>query len=464
MHRNAQKDNIARSIVHEIKRRGGRFLRRHGSKGSKGSGCCGHDWMEIADTEAIEKTKQTIRDNKLQLQQDCNLTQTDDNTGNILSPATTTRPPLLSSIQTHASTQLQQPAIASHTLAPHRRSVKQQETGNTKNLESKGFSIQKKDLLPEPEPKRKTVKSQQWFSPPLLQPQQRYARHSLPMSHLPFYQQQIIDTAEFWNMYGRQMGTGITHNPSRTHCQDRLPCLCVRHQRMTTCPDSIYRHPPHQYDSAFLDPASSYCPGPFPCQCVRPRRIAAPPYRQHSIHANQIDSAVLGIPGAYQDLPSFILDNACEHARPYLVTPRDDVHHRLARSAANVPDDVLRFARVAKASQIIKDVKRRERPNDPQSLSEYLSGGTIPVSVSSRHRKHHKNTACRNHSKSPGSADQQPTEARRTGTHTTDGLSSHSRMITESAIMMKKRRRRKDDSPTSSTSSTLPLKKRAKRD
>ena len=37
MHRNAQKDNIARSIVHEIKRRGGRFLRRHGSKGSKGS-------------------------------------------------------------------------------------------------------------------------------------------------------------------------------------------------------------------------------------------------------------------------------------------------------------------------------------------------------------------------------------------------------------------------------------------
>jgi len=60
-----EKDIIARSIVEEVHRRGGRFLRRaesrsddktHGDIGGKPG------WVEIEEKEAIEKTKQTMRD------------------------------------------------------------------------------------------------------------------------------------------------------------------------------------------------------------------------------------------------------------------------------------------------------------------------------------------------------------------------------------------------------------------
>ena len=60
VHRNAQKDNIARSIVVEVKRRGGRFLRRFSSKKGEPRVDAALGWIEIDDASATEKVKQTI--------------------------------------------------------------------------------------------------------------------------------------------------------------------------------------------------------------------------------------------------------------------------------------------------------------------------------------------------------------------------------------------------------------------
>ena len=71
MQRHAQKDSIAREIVDEIKRRGGRFLRRCELKQHKVAAvssvtCSEPEWIEIEDNDAIEKAKQTMRDTRRQ--------------------------------------------------------------------------------------------------------------------------------------------------------------------------------------------------------------------------------------------------------------------------------------------------------------------------------------------------------------------------------------------------------------
>lgn len=431
MHRNAQKDNIARSIVVEVKRRGGRFLRRSGSKPSDPRLDVDVGWIEIDDASATEKVKQTIRDNKSNLHDSTKVRKCNVTWDIPSSPVAAKRSSLRSTIPTLATQRDQHQAArrdeetsavgqpASQIRLGHRR---QQST------EANGANCQwtKAD---EPDGAA-TDSRQQYISIPSL-PQHSIPWHTHRLSDNSFHQQRMVDMLSLLDIHG------LTHIGSQ-----RGP---LRSQNLDRYPSPYFQ----QQQSNVISGNSHY------------RSLSLPQYYQR-------DFALGERPENYQRLlPGALVANARQSGQPSHLAPEDAIVLHQARNAA------IKRAEMLRRIQNVKVDEERGQVTDLVSSPEKLPRNQTSFA---HYRRHHQDSQQRSQfdraesrkkSESKPLDDRKPT-ARPTwpkGKQTTDVRLGQRTVTNNSADITCKRERKDTDSPSSSTSSgSLPLKKRAKRD
>ena len=444
--RHAQKDDIARSIVQEIQRRGGRFLRRGGSKGGEetadGDGLV---WIEGDDDVAIEKAKQAMRDNKLLELQNSKTARHDNDSPNMPLYANEVRSTALSSIREDAvPPQFQQqldthlrPCFpesgqsSSYSLPDHRQLNQTETAGSIPSLFLTGGSGAM------PANNRSTnhadaASRRRSFSLPHSIPAlSAFAWHGqlVPGQALYHPPSLVGGAAHRWDSCGPPTGGigGVTHGPWSLQQWG--------HER-----------PTNQHDDD-------------------PRMMTALPETYHqklqALPPDQRDTFLLELPGAYQEMLPIILANARHHGQLYPLAPRDAQLLQQARSLALQRGDALRAGQVEFIFQTAQDIA--DLPSDlvPSILLQQQQQRP-PLSVS-----------CVRSASFPGNDDRKPVAS--TGVavepggghnhHPTrdflggsdHGGTNHKRRTTFN------QRHESDSSLSSSTSRNLPLKKRARR-
>ena len=416
--RHAQKDIVARGIVDEIKRRGGRFLRHYVPKRSKIAApydaSSVPEWLEIEDDEATEKVKQTIRDNRRQ-PSDIYTARADNTSAEIPITCTAKRSSSLPSIPMAALPHKSPQPTAGLNL-------RSQEFGHVTSRHLQGCRpvVQKPTDWTTSTGKTGDLMSEKNRASLGARPRSQ----SLPLQH-PV--------------------TDFLYNASILP-----PAKCSRGEtfgQTWSLTDEMVRS---THDPNIL----GYT---LPTQCLQQQQIVALPetYREtiQSLRPDQRDSFLLELPGAYQDLLPIMFSTAHLRGQPSPLTPRDVLLLHQARSLALQRGDPLRVSQVDTIFQTAEVFAGQERRNNLISLSTSMAGGgtyDLPPLV---HHHHHQFHYTQQQFVSAASAGHMRLES---------AALPH---FDDRKLPTQPTRPEQGDSSTSSSESDhLPLKKRARRD
>lgn len=446
--RQAQKDDIARSIVLEVKRRGGRFLRRHKCKSGEVAPPGGDPgWIEVEDDVAIEKAKQTIRDNKNQHLEDEEAKRQDNDSRHVVSSqrCVSRTASLPDCSHASASKQLQQPAVrlprprtsefercVSHPL-PGYFPENQPGTGSPAKMLHRHHVSETDRAAP--------AQRSRSLSLPSIPPHPPFAWNPQQMPWHQFHrhrQERAVDAAALLDRYGlpQVLGTsiGFAHGLLGSHFQGqgRPNHLRVQQNQIEAFPDI------HQ--------------------------------RIQALSPDQRARILLEIPRAYQDLLPVIFANARQNGRSFPLVETDVALLLQSRSLALQLGDDLRVSQVdAVFAQTGQGVAGQEQPAGHLGFPESMFGdGRFQVPCPVQQQQVLPYTARRdNYSASRPMDDSKPAAA--TGARPRDGinpgchLQGNNEVTTDHRNAAVMRQPQANDDSSTESCNNLPLKKRARR-